>query len=61
MLAGTNTAFGKAFSIPRIQLKLPFSHAGHDFGVQSIVKIKIKGESQTKHLVFFQGDLGKVP
>jgi len=48
--------FGKAFSI-HDSIEVTFYHAGHILGA-SIVKIKIKGESQTKTLVF-SGDLGR--
>lgn len=48
--------FGKAFSI-HDSVDVTFYHAGHILGA-SIVKIKIKGESQTKTLVF-SGDLGR--
>jgi metallo-beta-lactamase family protein len=48
--------FGKSFSI-HDSVEVTFYHAGHILGA-SIVKIKIKGDSQTKTLVF-SGDLGK--
>jgi len=48
--------FGKAFTI-HDSIEVTFYHAGHILGA-SIVKIEIKGDSQTKTLVF-SGDLGR--
>jgi metallo-beta-lactamase family protein len=48
--------FGKSFSI-HDSVEVAFYHAGHILGAP-IVKIKVKGDSQTKTLVF-SGDLGK--
>ncbi|MFT4856164.1 MAG: metallo-beta-lactamase family protein [Algoriphagus sp.] len=49
-------SFGKAFSI-HDSIEITFYNAGHILGA-FIVNVKIKGESQTKTLVF-SGDLGR--